>query len=108
MLHAASLADAGWTAGETKVPATWAQIRVGAGIAHLVAGSLDGTVQEVAPVLALPPELRMATVTAYIDQLDQRLAHIRFQGSKVATELRKNLREFNASAISAVHPTESK
>jgi hypothetical protein len=108
MLQAASLADAGWSAGEPRVPATWAQIRIGAGIAHLMTGSLDGALHEVTPVLALPPELRMATVTAYIDRLDQRLAHTRFQGSKVANELSKNLKEFNSNAVSAIRLREAK
>jgi hypothetical protein len=54
MLEAASAADAAWSAGAPRVPATWAQIRVGAGIAHLLNGSPDGAAAEVEPVLALP------------------------------------------------------
>ncbi len=55
MLHAASIADAAWSAGAPKVSANWAQIRAGAGMAHLLKGSLDGAITEVEPVLALPP-----------------------------------------------------
>ena len=39
MLQAASVADAAWSAGAPKVSANWAQIRVSAGIAHLLNGS---------------------------------------------------------------------
>jgi hypothetical protein len=98
-LRAASLADAAWTSGEPRVPATWAQIRIGAGIAHLVKDQLEGTIDQVVPVLTLPPELRMATVTAYIDALDKRLDGPRFHSSKISTELRRSLREFNAEAL---------
>ena len=54
VLRAASVADAAWSAGVPKVSANWAQIRISAGIAHLLNGSLDGAVTEVEPVLALP------------------------------------------------------
>ena len=73
MLRAASVADAAWSAGVPKVSANWAQIRVSAGIAHLLNGSVDGAVAEVEPVLALPPGMRVATVTAYTERLRRRL-----------------------------------
>src|SRR6266571_4784866 len=87
MLEAASAADAAWSAGAPKVPATWAQIRVGAGIAHLLNGSLDGAVAEVEPVLALPPGMRVATVTAYTERLRRRLEHPRYNGAAGSVNL---------------------
>lgn len=98
-LRAAAQADAAWHSGEPRVLATWAQIRVGAAIAHLVEGSLDGATEEVTPVLTLPPELRVATVTAYISRLDRGLAHTRFHGSRIVRDLRENLQQFNAGAL---------
>ena len=106
-LRAAELADAGWASGDPQVPATWAQVRVGAGIAHLMKGSLDGTVEQVTPVLTLPPELRLATVTGYMENLDRRLNQPRFQRSKIAIELRQQIREFNYAALSEDDPVES-
>ncbi|WP_211261453.1 hypothetical protein [Pseudonocardia acaciae] len=99
-LRAASTAEAEWRSGGPRVRATWAQVRMGAGIAHLMNGSLDEVVEEVTPVLTLPPELRVATVTAYVDRLDRSLGRNQFRGSKMVLELRKGLREFSARAVS--------
>jgi hypothetical protein len=103
-LRAAAMADAGWASGVPQVPATWAQIRAGAGIAHLMKGSLDGAVQEVTPMLTLAPELRVATVTAYLENLDQRLSQPRFERNKEATALRQQIREFNSAALPETRP----
>src|SRR5579871_227149 len=91
MLQAAAAADAAWSAGAPRVAANWAQIRVGAGIAHLLNGSLDGAVAEVEPVLALPPGMRVATVTAYTDRLRRRLEHPRYDGAAGVRELGQRL-----------------
>jgi hypothetical protein len=98
-LHAAATADAGWASGVPHVPATWAQIRAGAGIAHLMKGSLDGAIAEVTPMLTLAPELRVSTVTAYLKNLDRRLSTPRFENSKDAIALRQQIREFNSAAL---------
>jgi hypothetical protein len=98
-LQAVATADAAWASGTPRSPSTWAQIRVGAGIAHLMKGSLDGAVDEVEPMLALEPEFRMATVTRYLEDLASRLQQRRFQKSPVATNLLHQIREFNAGAL---------
>jgi hypothetical protein len=100
MLRAASVADAAWSAGAPKVPANWAQIRVGAGIAHLLNGSPDGAAAEVEPVLALPSSMRVATVTAYTERLRRRLEHPRYNGAAGVRELGERLAQFNADALS--------
>jgi hypothetical protein len=99
MLQAASVADAAWSAGAPKVSANWAQIRAGAGIAHLLNGSLDGAVAEVEPVLSLPPSMRVATVTAYTERLRRRLGHPRYNGAAGVHELSERLAQFNADAL---------
>ena len=98
-LRAAEMADAGWASGDPRAPATWAQIRVGAGIAHLMKGSLDATVTEVSAMLDLEPEFRMATVTRYLADLKRRLAHPRFKDSVEASELTEGIREFISGAL---------
>jgi hypothetical protein len=103
-LRAAAMADSGWTAGEPRVKANWAQIRVGAAMAHLTKGSLDGAVEEVRPVLTLSPELRVATVTGYIDNLDRRLSRPPFRNSPTAKELRQQLQAFNSAALQDGQP----
>lgn len=62
-LRAAQEADAYWDAGGGKVTATWAQVRAGAAIAHLLKDSLDGAAGQLGPVLELPPDQRISTVT---------------------------------------------
>jgi hypothetical protein len=106
MLRAASAADAAWSAGVPKVSANWAQIRVSAGIAHLLNGSLDGAVAEVEPVLALPPGMRVATVTAYTERLRRRLDHPRYNGAAGVRELSERLVQFNADALSDIDSQE--
>ena len=106
MLRAASVADAAWSAGAPKISANWAQIRVSAGIAHLLNGSLDGAVAEVEPVLALPPGMRVATVTAYTERLRRRLAHPRYNGAAGVRELSERLVQFNADALSDIDSQE--
>src|SRR5579875_162890 len=100
MLEAASVADAAWSAGAPKVPANWAQIRVGAAVAHLLNGSLDGVVAEVEPVLVLPSNMRVATVTAYTERLRRRLGHPRYNGAAQVRELGERLAQFNVDALS--------
>jgi DNA-binding transcriptional regulator YiaG len=106
MLRAASVADDAWAAGAPRISANWAQIRVSAGIAHLLNGSLDGAVAEVEPVLALPPGMRVATVTAYTERLRRRLEHPRYNGAAGVRELSERLVQFNADALSDVDSQE--
>ena len=106
VLQAASVADAAWAAGAPKVPANWAQIRLSAGMAHLLKGSLDGAAAEAEPVLALPPGMRVATVTAYTERLRRRLGHPRYNGAAGVRELGERLVQFNADALSDIDSPE--
>jgi hypothetical protein len=96
-LDAAATADAGWAGGDPHLPSTWAQIRAGAAIARLMQGSLDGAAGEVTPVLALPPEFRITTVTGWLADLDQRLAQPRYANSPLTVDLRQQIREFHSA-----------
>jgi transcriptional regulator with XRE-family HTH domain len=97
-LRAAAMADAAWAAGVPRIEATWAQIRAGAGIAHLMKGALDATIEQTDPVLSLPPELRIDTVMAYLRELDRRLTVLRFANDRQAIGLRERVREFYLAA----------
>ncbi|WP_395110601.1 hypothetical protein [Actinomadura sp. SCN-SB] len=106
-LRAAAMADAGWAAGDPKVLPTWAQIRVGAGIGHLMKGSLEAAIAEVTPMLTLEPELRLATVTRHLANLDQLLRRHPYKNNAAANGLREAIREFNSEALKAEDdPTE--
>jgi hypothetical protein len=106
MLEAAAVADAAWSAGAPMVSANWAQIRVGAAIAHLMNGSLDGAIAEAEPVLALSPSMRVATVTAYAERLRRRLVHPRYKGAAGASELRERLAQFSADVLPGLESQE--
>jgi DNA-binding transcriptional regulator YiaG len=106
MLQAASVADAAWSAGAPKVSANWAQIHAGAGIAHLLKGSLDGAIAEAEPVMALPSSMRVATVTAYTERLRRRLGHSRYNGAAGVHELTERLVQFHADALSYIESEE--
>jgi 2'-5' RNA ligase len=98
-LQAVAMADAAWASGTPRSPSTWAQIRVGAGIAHLMKGSLDGALEQVEPMLTLESAFRMATVTRYLEDLACRLRQRRFRESPAAINLLPQIREFNANAL---------
>lgn len=106
-LRAVATADAAWQAGLPRSPSTWAQIRVGAGIAYLMRGELDGTMKEVTAMLDLAPEFRMATVTRYLDDLAVRLRQRKFRTSREASELLARIEDFNASALPANNQEEA-
>jgi hypothetical protein len=100
-LRAAQEADAYWDGGGGKVTATWAQVRAGAAMAHLLKDSLDGAAGQLAPVLELPPNQRIRTVTGYLDEISWMLQTGRFAGSPLATWLGEQIREFNAADVTA-------
>jgi hypothetical protein len=56
---------------------TWAQVRAGGAMAHLMLNSLDGAAAQIAPVLELASEMRIDTVTGYLRTLDQMLSQPR-------------------------------
>ena len=68
-------------------------------MAYLLKDSLDGATAELAPVLELPPELRIHTVTGYLDEIDAMLAAPRFADSSLGAGLRQQISEFNASSV---------
>jgi hypothetical protein len=98
-LQAVADAEAGWAAGEQYIRGTWAQVRIGAAIVHLLRGQLDGTAEELAPVLEMPPEFRISTVTGWLADLDTQLAKGQHSRSPEADALRRQIREFTAAAL---------
>ncbi len=97
-LHAAGMTDLDWLSAGPHVPAALAQIRVGAAIAHLAKDDVEGAAEQVAPVLGLEAEHRIATVTGWMTDLNQRLSAGRYRGDPVAEGLRQEIRDFNTAA----------
>ncbi|MET9068833.1 XRE family transcriptional regulator [Streptosporangium sandarakinum] len=98
-LRTVAYADRTTAAGDRPALANWAQIRVTAGIAHLLKDDLSGAIHETTPVLSVPPELRLTTVTGYLEDLSHRLARSRFADSADALRLRQQIRDFKAAAL---------
>ncbi|URM97073.1 helix-turn-helix domain-containing protein [Actinomadura madurae] len=98
-LRAATMADTAWANGAPVAPAIWAQIRVGTGVAHLLKGDLEGTADQLAELLTLDPGMRLTTVTRYLADLDRRLSHPRYRDVPLAVQLRQQIRDFNAAAL---------
>jgi hypothetical protein len=98
-LSAASDSGAAWEPDGPHVPAAWAQIRIGAGIACLLKDEPDGAAEQVRPMLDLPPGLRIATVTGWLADLDRHLADSRYSHVPVAVELRQQIGEFTRTAL---------
>jgi hypothetical protein len=98
-------AAAEWEAGQDHsrpcVRAAWAQIRVGAAIARLSMGAPDGAAQEIAPVLDLPPQFRIATVTGWFADLERRISARRYDDSRIAASLREHIRDFIGPSAAA-------
>lgn len=81
------------------VIAAWAQIRVAAAIARLATDELEGAVEEVAPVLELAPEFRIATVTGWLDDLRRQLGAYQYVGNPLAASLREQICGFISAAV---------
>src|SRR5439155_25309697 len=97
-LLAASGLGTSWDPDGAHVPAAWAQIRIGAGIACLLKDEPDGAAEQVQPMLDLPPGLRVATVTGWLADLDRRLAADRYVHVPIAAELRQEIPEIATTA----------
>jgi hypothetical protein len=80
--------------GRPCVRAAWAQIRIGTAIAQLSMGALDGTAQEIAPVLTLPIQFRITTVNGWLADLQRRISTPRYHSSPIAAGMREQIHEF--------------
>jgi hypothetical protein len=101
-LRYAMAADSAWASGDPWVVGTWAQVRLGASIAHIMRDDLEGALREFEPVRTVSPEFRMATITGYTSQMDKRLRQRKFQRSPIAVQIREQIRQFNSAALSAL------
>ena len=105
-LRDAAAAGASWSPVGPHVPAAWAQIRIGGAIACMLKDEPDGAVDQVRPVLALPPELRIATVTGWLADLDHQLQAGRYLHTPIAVDLRQQIRDFTTTALRTERPEE--
>ncbi|MDQ6946929.1 MAG: hypothetical protein M3256_11835 [Actinomycetota bacterium] len=94
-LREADVAEAAWPPDQPKPFGTWAHLHIAAGHAHLMSGSVDGAAEQIRPVLDLPSDYRLATLTEHMATIQRLLLDRRFRGSGDATRLREQTDEFN-------------
>lgn len=98
-LAEADIARQAYESGEDWAYGTWAQIRIASGIAYLLAGQVDGMASELAPILSLPPERRLATLTTRLGEVEMLLRDRRYQGSAEVAKLRQQINSYCAHAV---------
>ncbi|MGH3217923.1 MAG: helix-turn-helix transcriptional regulator [Streptosporangiaceae bacterium] len=98
-LAEADIARQAYEGGEAWAYGTWAQIRIASGIAQLIAGRADGAASELTPILSIPPERRLTTLTTRLGEVEMRLRHPRYQGSTEVAELRQRITGYCAQAV---------
>ena len=98
-LSDAARADEAWESGCPWVYGTWAQVRIGAAIAHVRNGEAEGAAGEIAPVLSLPAEYRVVTLTDRLLYVNQLLRGPRYRNSSAAANLSATIAQFCASSL---------
>jgi hypothetical protein len=78
---------------------TWGQIQIGAAIAHLGISELDGAAEQLAHVLALPPDQRLATLTGRLRQVAPALRRRPYVSEPQASGLAEHIRAFCQDAV---------
>jgi hypothetical protein len=97
--HAISLYDEGPGPGEHRGVAGKALARTDLAMIRLRSGALDIGAASLAPVLALPPGQRLATLTARLALVRRELAAPVFRASQQARDLGDEIEEFGRAAI---------
>lgn len=102
MLAAAEAADDAWAEGDEWVYGTWAQVRIGAALAHVMTGEPDRAASELEPVFDLEDHYRVVTIVGRMSEVRQRLTHSRYKGDRRAEALRERIRLFQTGSLEHV------
>ncbi|MWA02334.1 helix-turn-helix domain-containing protein [Actinomadura sp. LD22] len=99
MLRSVAHADDAWADGDQWVYGTWAQVRIGAALAHVMTGEPDGAAEELKEVFDLGADYRVVTIIGRMGEIERRLGHSRYKGDPCAAELREKIRAFRAGSL---------
>ncbi|MFD0690975.1 hypothetical protein [Actinomadura fibrosa] len=99
VLRSVQDADEAWADGAPWVYGTWAQVRIGAALAHVMRGDPEGAAAELDEVFDLGSEFRVVTITGRLAELSRRLRHSRYDGDPRAADLRDQIRAFQAGSL---------
>jgi hypothetical protein len=97
-LRSAAVAQHLWEAGEPRAFGVWSLVQAGAGIAHVMKGDLAAAAERLALVASLPPELRIATVTGYLRDMDALLRDRQLDSAQEACGMREQIAWFMSGA----------
>jgi hypothetical protein len=85
--------------------ASLAQVRLVAALALLASGDADQATTHLAPVLGLPPDMRLATFTDRLSQCAALTSSAPYKGSAVARAIAENIREYlGVDSVAMPHP----
>lgn len=96
-LRLAAEAEPMWQTERPRAFGTWAHFRIAVAKAHILVGSVEGAMEQVSPVLDLPQEYHISTLTGDFTTLDSLLTDRRFNKSHEVASLREMLRGFKDS-----------
>lgn len=84
--------------------------RIDSAMAHLLKGSLDGAIDALQPVLALPVDKRIAQLTERLTRIRHRIAYPAFRDAPEAHDLDEHIEEFCTTTatqdLPPTHPTQ--
>jgi tetratricopeptide (TPR) repeat protein len=93
-------AELAWRNGEEWAYGTWAQVQIGAAIAHLLSGEMDAAVAVLQQVLNQPEEQRLATLATRMRRdVAPLLASPATGGSRLAIMLREGIENYEKASI---------
>jgi len=86
-ISAATEAEDAFASGDLWAYGTWAQIRIGAALAHIMLDNIGGAGQYLEPVLSMPPDRRLDTLDRRAGEVVHVLTRPRIERSREAREL---------------------
>jgi len=96
-LRLAAEAEPIWQKERSRAFGTWAHFRIAVASAHILVGSVEAAIEQVSPVLDLPQEYRISTLTGHFSTLNALLEDRRFNKSQEVASLREMLSGFKDS-----------
>ncbi|MGW3347881.1 hypothetical protein ACWDA3_31690 [Nonomuraea rubra] len=97
-MAAAEQALQAYREGEERAYGTWAQIHIGMAHGCLITRHLEAAHSHLAPVLAEPPERRLAPVVTRVLEIGRFLAQSRYRTDPLARDLRERIDHYRAAA----------
>ena len=105
VLGAVAMAESAIRDGEQAPYGSLAQVRLCAALALLASGDADRAAEHLAPVITLPPEMRLATFTSRLSQCAALASAAPYQGSVTARAITADIAGYlGADPVAMQHP----